>query len=226
MSEDLQITQAQVVGEGFQPAEEMIISNVESMKVVADSNRLRIVEVLADKPLTVKQIAHQLGTSPTKLYYHINLLEEHGFIVVTSSRIVSGIIEKQYRAAACSLKIDRSLLSFNGGDLNEGVDTLLSAVFEAARQDIRRGLRRGAIKLGEGNPEENNTVLGRTLARMAPEQFKSFKDKLAALIREFTAVGTIEGEEQAYGLTIALYPVVEDYSTEEEDPGLGHWNID
>jgi len=226
MSDDLQIAQTQVVGEEFEPAEEMVISNLESLKVMADSNRLRIVEVLAHKPLTVKQIAHQLATSPTKLYYHINLLEEHGFIVVTSSRIVSGIIEKQYRAAAISLKIDRSLLSFGGGNLSEGIDTLLSAVFEAARDDIRRGIRSGVIKLGEGNSEENNTVLGRTLVRMAPEQFKSFRDKFVALIKEFDTLGTKESEYQAYGMTVALYPVVEDFSTEEDNPGIGRWKID
>jgi DNA-binding transcriptional ArsR family regulator len=226
MSDDLQIAQAQVVGEGFEPAEEMVISNLESLKVMADSHRMRIVEVLADKPLTVKQIAHQLGTSPTKLYYHVNLLEEHGFIVVTSSRVVSGIIEKQYRAAAISLKIDRALLSFGGGNVSEGIDTLLSAVFEAARDDISRGIRSGVIKLGEGNSEENNTVLGRTLVRMTPEHFKSFRDKFVALIKEFDTLGTKESEYQAYGMTVALYPVVDEFSTEEDSPGIGHWKID
>jgi DNA-binding transcriptional ArsR family regulator len=226
MPDDSQIAQGRVAGEGFEPVEEMVISNLESLKVMADSNRLRILEALSDKPLTVKQIAQQLGTSPTKLYYHVNLLEEHGFIVVTSSRIVSGIIEKQYRAAANSLNIDRSLLSFNGGNLNEGLDTLLSVVFEGTREDIRRGVRSGAITMGKGNSEENNSVFGRTLARMTPDQFKSFKDKLAAIIKEFGTAGTKESEGQAYGLTIALYPYVEEYSTEDDSPGIGHWNID
>jgi DNA-binding transcriptional ArsR family regulator len=226
MSDDLQIAQAQVLGEGFEPAREMVITKVESLRVMADSNRLRIVEILADRPLTVKQIARQLGTSPTKLYYHVNLLEEHGFIVVTSSRIVSGIIEKQYRAAANSFNIDRSLLTFSGGDLNEGIDRLLAVVFKAARDDILRGIRSGAIKLGANKTEEDNSVLGRTIVRMTPEQFKSFRDKVVALIKEFDKIGTKDGEEQSYGLTIALYPFVEGFSTEEEDPGIGRWNID
>ncbi len=198
MSDNLQMALAQVAGEEFEPAEQMVISKVESLRVMADTNRLRIVEVLAHKPLTVKQIARQLGTSPTKLYYHINLLEEHGFIVVTSSRIVSGIIEKQYRAAANSFKIDHSLLSFSGGNLNEGIDRLLSVVFEAARDDIRRGTRSGAIKLGKGNTDENNTVLGRTLARMTPEQFKIFGTGLSRLSKSSILSGT--KEERISGL--------------------------
>src|SRR6266513_2118828 len=91
---------AQSVGEDFEPAPEMVVSNFDTLKVVADPTRLRILEVLIEQPLTVKQVARKLEIAPTKLYYHVNLLEEHGLLTVTASRVVSGIIEKQYRTTA------------------------------------------------------------------------------------------------------------------------------
>jgi len=226
MAEELQI--AGEAGEDFHPQEEMVISNVDALKVMADTNRLRILEVLADKPLTVKQVAKHLGISPTKLYYHVNLLEEHGFIVVTGSRIVSGIIEKKYRAAALSLKIDKALLSFSAGQMSESVDNLLSVVFEAARQDVRQGIKSGLIKLSSEDHNENNSILGRTLTRMTPEQYKSFLERFISLLRQFGATLTESDEPRpAYGLTIALYPVAEEYSSEEEEPATGgRWNLD
>src|SRR6266699_2543948 len=123
MSNGVQIPKG--VDEEFEPAQEMVISNFDTLKVAADPVRLRIMEVLIDNPLTVKQVARKLESAPTKLYYHVNLLEEHGLITVTGSRIVSGIIEKQYRASASSLRVDRSLLTLDGGKPDGSMDTLL-----------------------------------------------------------------------------------------------------
>ena len=72
-------------------ADEMVIDNLETLKVLADQLRKRIMEQF-DEPSTVKEVARKLGTSPSKLYYHVNLLEEHGLLKVTDTRIVSGII--------------------------------------------------------------------------------------------------------------------------------------
>ena len=62
---------------------------------------------------TVKQIAADLKTPIKKLYYHVNLLEEHGLIRITSTRVVSGIIEKQYRVTAYRLSVERALRSWS-----------------------------------------------------------------------------------------------------------------
>ena len=74
--------------------------DIETLRVLADPLRLRMLEVFGQhgrEPLTVKEIARSLGEPLTKLYYHVNLLEQHGLIVVASSRLVSGILEKHYR---------------------------------------------------------------------------------------------------------------------------------
>lgn len=75
--------------------DEMMIEDAETLRVLADPLRLRIRELMV-RPCTVKQVAAVLGIAPTKLYYHINLLEKHKLIVVVAARVVSGIIEKQY----------------------------------------------------------------------------------------------------------------------------------
>ena len=80
-------------------ADAMKITDLESLKVLADPLRLSILEYLM-KPSTVKRIAEKLGKPPTKLYYHFNLLEQHGLIQLVDTRVVSGIIEKHYQATA------------------------------------------------------------------------------------------------------------------------------
>jgi len=216
MSNELQI--GEIAGEEFEPAQQMTISNLETLKVAADPTRLRILEILTEKPLTVKQVASKLDTTPTKLYYHINLLEQHGLITVTASRIVSGIIEKQYRTSAHSLRVSKELLTLTEEEPEGGVSSLLTAIFAATRDDVLRGIRRGLIHLEMEDEANRNTMMLRTITRLAPEKYHEFYERLKALMTEFKILDEagddmIAGQDDekcpAYGLTIALYPFAE-----------------
>jgi len=218
MSNELQM--GEIAGEKFEPAQQMTISNLETLKVAADPTRLRILEILTEKPLTVKQVAHKLDTTPTKLYYHINLLEQHGLITVTASRIVSGIIEKQYRTSAHSLRVSKELLTLSDEEQPEGgVSGLLTAIFEATRDDVLRGIRQGLVKLDQDEGPDHNSMMLRTITRLTPEKYHEFYERLKALLTEYKILdesgGDVGGDNDAdqkypaYGLTIALYPVAE-----------------
>src|ERR1043166_3085439 len=93
------------------PEDFCMISDLETLKVVTDPLRLNIVNLLRGGPRTAKELATMLHLSQTKLYYHIGLLEQHGFIRVVGTRLVSGILEKQYQATAYKLSVDRRLFS-------------------------------------------------------------------------------------------------------------------
>src|SRR5918912_4209068 len=98
----------------MQPPDRVVtITDLDRLRVIADPLRLRILETLIE-PRTVKQVAAALGLAPTKLYYHINLLERHGLIVVVDTRLVSGILEKRYQAAARCFRVDHALLALSG----------------------------------------------------------------------------------------------------------------
>ena len=78
------------------------ITDLETLKVISDPLRLNIIQVIKDINISgalcsVKQVSERLDIPPAKLYYHVKLLEKHGFLEVTETRIVSGIVEKLYR---------------------------------------------------------------------------------------------------------------------------------
>src|SRR5215472_3478772 len=91
------------------PEDFCMISDLETLKVVTDPLRLNLVNLLRGEPRTAKELAKILHLSQTKLYYHIGLLEQHGLIRVVGTRLVSGILEKQYQATAYKLSVDRRL---------------------------------------------------------------------------------------------------------------------
>src|SRR5215208_994364 len=116
-----------------QPASVHTITSLEALKVFSDPLRQQIIEALLDGAKTVKQVAAELDLAPTKLYYHVNLLEEHGLIQVTETRIVSGIIEKHYMASAREYLIERSLLTPGQNTGGEGLEIAFDAMIEPIR---------------------------------------------------------------------------------------------
>lgn len=189
-----------------------MVRDLDTLRVIADALRAQIIEALILEPLTVKQIAEKLGLAPGKLYYHVNLLEKHGLVRVVETRVVSGIIEKRYRAAASSVEIDDRLLSFAGERAQDDLGGLVAVALDATREDIQRSLQARALALEQGAPEQpRRVVITREVSRLSEPNADAFRDRLLALIHEFAAAEETGGEgaagpPQTYALTVAFYP--------------------
>lgn len=196
----------QPTAEPFEPAHEFTITTLETLKVFSDPLRQQIIEILREASKTVKQIAGELELAPTKLYYHVNLLEEHGLIRVTDTRVVSGIIEKQYRATARNFAIQRSLLS--PGGKGEGLQTALNALIDPIRDEIERGIVSGIIDTSDSAPIARKLRLWRAMNTLSPDDAEQFYARLEALVTEFDAHSTPPDAADApgYTLLIAVYP--------------------
>ncbi len=194
------------------PADELTITTLETLKVFSDPLRQKIIEAVIDSARTVKQIAALLGLAPTKLYYHINLLEAHGLIRVVETRIVSGIIEKHYRASARNFAIQRTLLSPGSGGPSEGLRAALDAIFAPIRSEIEQGVTGGVIDTSNDAPAARKLRLWRAMNRMSPDDVEAFQARLEALVAEFERrephpdPGTSAAAGPRYSLLIALYP--------------------
>jgi DNA-binding transcriptional ArsR family regulator len=184
----------------------LTISDLDTLKVVADPLRLEIFELLRVEPRTVKDVAAALDIPPTRLYYHFRTLEEHGLICVSGTRVVSGIIEKHYSAAAQRLSVDRSLLSA-GDDAEDGLGVMLSVILDEARSEIRRSARAGLIDLAEESQGESNLILGRRWMRISPERAKEFFKRLMDLQQEYESAPEHDGAI-GYEFLVGMYPTL------------------
>ena len=180
---------------------------------IAEPLRFRLIQTMSTRPeesWTVKEIARVLGEPATKLYYHVGLLEEHGIVVVVSSRLVSGIVEKRYQLAAERFSIERSLLAPDEASTGEALHSILGTVFDAARTDIEASVREGIASLhgstedAEGGREA--VLLSHSLDRLSTADAAEFRTRLRALANEF---GQRLEETRPYGFVVAFYPMVD-----------------
>jgi DNA-binding transcriptional ArsR family regulator len=187
--------------------DELMISDLETLKVLADPLRLNIISYLR-KPGTVKQVATRIDKPPTKLYYHFNLLEKHGLIQMVDTRIVSGIVEKHYQRTAKTYKVAPGLLSPGAADFDEGLSVTLGGVFGAAHEDLRESMMEGLVDLEEEAPKHRRLMLTQGRLRLKPEEAEDFYSRLDALLEEFSGLHEKDEDTQLkpYAMLLLLHP--------------------
>lgn len=184
------------------------VSDLETLRAIADPLRIQIVELLEGKSLTVKQVAEKLGLAPSKLYYHFGTLEKLGLIEVAETRMVANMVEKVYVSAADLLDVDPALFKFSKEGDNEPINILLASTIDATREDILRSMQARQFQLEQGAEEkERRMIINRVVSRVSEKRIVEFQDRLAALLTEFEAEDkTSKTADQPYALSVAFYP--------------------
>ncbi len=196
-----------------------ILRDPETVRLIADPLRLRLLDQLRQHPRTVTELAELLDVPRTRLYYHVRLLEEHGLIAVDATREVSGITERRYRVTAYRFSVDKALLGPTG-DAGTPLETYLAVIFDEVASEIRRAVSAGLIDL-EGTQEDSfgprRLLIGRQWYRLTPEdvaefqeRYAAFEDALAerAVFRHDADADDAGGDGDLYEWLVGFYPVV------------------
>lgn len=165
------------------------VNTPRQMKALADPLRHRILGIIQNRPATAKQIADRLKMSPGTIGHHLHALEAAGLAKVVARRLVRGIVAKYYTRTA-------RIFSYNfptdvTGDVPVAVSFLVSARDELAEA------------LVDGGPDlPVKTAFPH--ARLTPERFAYYEQRLMELVDEFIAEPASEGGI-VYSLSVALF---------------------
>ncbi len=189
-----------------------VITDLETLRVYADPVRVQIIEMLTHHPQTVREMAEKLGLLPSKLYYHINLLEKHALIQVVETRQVANLIEKQYAAAAARIEVDPHLMVNGPAEENTGLLSVVQSTIDLTREDLLRSLQARHYNLQQGEkPKLRELLLNRTQAYLTDERAAEFYQRLYTLIQDLEeadlgAAASQREDVQFYTLMATWYP--------------------
>jgi DNA-binding transcriptional ArsR family regulator len=178
---------------------------------------MRLLETMVQRQepaWSVKELAASLGVPQTRLYHHVDLLLQHGLIRPVERRVVSGIIETRYRAAALSFQLDQRLFAGTSPEDREVVHQALVAVFDTARNEVEEALRLGLIDAADSDPDHRRVLLTRGLASLSKERAAELRARLQALADEFGNDTDPDGD--SYGIVLAVYPMPPTPETPDE----------
>lgn len=182
-----------------------IITTLEQVRVLADSTRLQILEVLFrhKRPMTTKQVADALEEKPHRLYHHMAMLERAGLVKLVDVAIKSGIAEKYYQPAVESLRIDEQLFQKQAIPDIE-LYQVLAASLDALLTKIRRSIEQGL--LGSSEASLPSTFRFSKSIRLSREQAWVLNRKVGELYEQLRNQGSEDGEFE-YQLGVVFYPI-------------------
>ncbi len=198
------------------PQGEIVIQDLETLKVISDDLRLRLIQILRGQPRTVKDLAGETGVPQKSLYYHVALLEEHGLIRVVRTRIVRGINEKWYQATARLVRLDDAILSAPGAERDEGLTAMVRTALTQTRDDLAARVSAGLLDPAEDTSSDRRLLSTWVLGRLSTEQAEEFYSRLDAVLRDFPVLprgANPEPDQQTYRLLLAFYPTDAPVST-------------
>ena len=194
------------------PDPELIINDLETLKVISDPLRRQILELAQLEPMTTKQIAEALEAAPSKIYYHVRLLEKHGLIKVVETRMIANMVENLYQTAATSIKVNPNLLLSPAGESSPAFDQLIVDLFDEAKLQVRRSIQARLIRLDTSEAEHPglaNAHFSYTQANLRAEKAPEFRKRLRELLEEFDALDEQEAKEgEFYSLIVGFYPTL------------------
>lgn len=168
------------------------LDSLEQLRTLADALRMRVIDALTVKPMTVTQLGEYLGEAPAKMHYHVRELERVGLVKLVATREKSGILEKYYRAVAKSFRANDMLLR------TQTSDETLSHIRDFLEWNVDNFVRAITNVLRERPEKPVPVAIGTSSAQlwMTPEEGKQFLTEMDALLNKYGVQRGVEGEQE------------------------------
>jgi DNA-binding transcriptional ArsR family regulator len=198
----------------LQIEDEYVIENPETLKILGDPLRIRILEQVSrlnetGQLATAKLLAESLDVPQTKLYYHLNLLEQHELLRVAETGLVSGIVEKRYQIRAHRFRADVDIEPEAGVAHQDEIETIMAPISSVvnnalrhARESIQHHIQIAPDEGDEVDDEDWQLIQRRLF--LSQDEAKQFNQRFLEMLEEFSHPS--DGEHQLYYLTILFHP--------------------
>lgn len=141
------------------------ITRPEQIAALTSARRHDIADRLAaGGPMSIKELAEQVGAKPSALYHHIEKLREVGLVVEAGSRVVNRKREQLYTTPAPRMRLLAALAS---GKHEKGMNGIVAALSRQMARDFKAGAR-SAVKVVDG--ADKNCGFFRLVGRPSPAQ--------------------------------------------------------
>jgi DNA-binding transcriptional ArsR family regulator len=141
------------------------VMDPDQLAVLTSARRHDMIDRLAaGGPMSIKELAAEIGAKPSALYHHVEKMLRVGLIVEAGSRVVRRKREQLYRTVAPRMRLNRALAEDRNPELMQGI--VASLTRQMARDFDRGG--KSPIRIVDG-PDKNFGFF-RLVGRPSPDQ--------------------------------------------------------
>lgn len=187
---------------GVEPPVEVVeLDDLDLLAEITHPIRGRVLRRLKD-PRTVAEVAELMGVPVTRLYHHVNKLEQAGLVRVVATRRVGAVTERRYQVGACSHRVDRRL--FDDADGRE-LAAALASLFDVAKLGLQREVEAGHFR-GFADLEDH-AMLSLGELYLSDERRHALVHRLRELVEEFASDrDAADRDATTFTLFVAAYP--------------------
>lgn len=184
---------------------EVLLRDLSLVNELTDPTRSAIVFRLK-QPHSAAELAAALEVPVTRLYHHLNRLEQAGLITVVATRRSGARIERRYCNTAASYRLDPAVVTTSSAS---EFAHALAAMFDLAKHQLRHEIERGALPPGG---VKGRATIGINELLLTEEQRASLVRRLTELFDEYAAYDSDNAAHPVDGvgrfdLFIAGFPV-------------------
>lgn len=171
------------------------ITSGEQLRTLTDGFRLRLLAALGRRPGSAKDLAARFDVPTTRLYHHLDLLEEHDFIEVVATRRSGARTERCYGVPPRrSLRPGAALVE--SGDRSE-LAAAVRALTELVGATLERGVLDGLLDIPTAGIDDGPDLVSWSAVRLTDEQRRSFARELAELGRRVVQASSANDTDDA-----------------------------
>ncbi len=156
------------------------LTSAAQLATLTDGFRMRLMTSIRRRPGSAKELAARFDVPTTRLYHHLDLLEEHGFVRVVATRQSGARTERCYGTPPFrSIRPAQSLVD---GDDAGAFGAALRAMAEVVGVSLEEAVRKGALRPMMADDEHGRTVVSWSSVRLTPEEQERFAAEFADLV--------------------------------------------
>jgi len=189
------------VADAPEPIDELVLHDLALVDELTHPVRSQLLHRLRH-PHSAAELADALAVPVTRLYHHLNRLEEIGLIAVVATRRSGAKTERRYQATARSVRVDRDAIA---GKPPVAVGQALGVLFDVAKAELRHEVETGAI-----DPETLQHSGGLALVELSlsPERRNQFVERMQSLVKELlTEQSDDDPNAIRYRVLVAGFPL-------------------
>ena len=154
------------------------------------------------QPRTVAELAELLDVPVTRLYHHVNRLEQHGLVRVVATRRVAAVTERRYQVVARSYNVAKEL--FDSMDERE-MSMALGSLFDVAKHGLQREIESGGFQ--DIVDPDAHSILSLGELHLSPERRAALMQRLTEVVGDFTSDRDEDAPDATrVALFVAAYP--------------------
>ncbi|HWL45582.1 MAG TPA: helix-turn-helix domain-containing protein [Ilumatobacter sp.] len=186
-----------------EPADEIELADLDILGDLTHPLRGAIFRRLK-QPHSAAELAESMDVPVTRLYHHLNRLEQVGVIRVVATRRVGAVTERRYQVTARSLRLSET--SNDRYDPRE-LSQAMGAMYDFAKLQLQREVETGAF---HGRSNERDSMLALQGLNLSADQREQLVGRLREVIDEFAALDDpADGAGGQFVLFVAAHPITD-----------------